>query len=188
MESQFNETSIKFFNNSLSSTLSKVKDALSNLKNKLIQKLLEEINKIINEKINANYSKYIDFLLENFKKISVFMDKPPEILIISNSKDFEYFNKNINELKKLFKNNIVLQISENVLVGGFQCVHPTINLSYDFTFKTLLNRNFSIIEMELSKMFSKFDPEIQKIQLEYEKFIQNQKSNLREIIQENGEE
>ena len=185
IESQFIETTIKSLNNSLSSILLIVKDELSNLKNKLVLELITDLKQIINETIKSGYSNYINFLIRNLKKISEFIDKPPEIILTLNSRDYNFFKKRFVEIQNNFKNKVVLENSEENFIGGFKIRNLNGNLSYNYIFTTLLSKSTSLIEIELSKIFSDFDSEIQEMQQHYEKFIQNQKLHVDEILQEN---
>jgi len=178
IESYFNETYNKFLNNSLSSSLLKVKEEVLQVKNKIMSEFVKDLTQLIKDKINKNYSNYINFLIKIFKNISHFIDKPPEIIIELNSRDYKYLSDDINIIQNLFKHKVKLKNLENKFIGGFRCIQLSENISYDYTIENLLNKNTSLIEIEISKILSESDMDIKKTEQDYERLIQEQKSAI----------
>jgi len=118
--------------------------------------------------------------LENIKHV---IDKPPEIIITLNSRDFNYFSSNIDKITRIFKNNIKLNKSEKEFTGGFICVVSAENISYNDTIENQLKKNTSIIEIEFSKIFSESETDIKQLENIYLKFIQNQRQLINEYLQ-----
>ncbi|MFX1310408.1 MAG: V-type ATP synthase subunit E family protein, partial [Promethearchaeota archaeon] len=100
IKTNFIETYNKRLNNALSSTLLKIKEETLDVKNELISNLVKDLNNELEKKIKNNYSNYINFLLEIFESIIHLIDKPPEIVINFNSRDYEYFIKNFDKIQK----------------------------------------------------------------------------------------
>ncbi|MFX1380636.1 MAG: V-type ATP synthase subunit E family protein [Promethearchaeota archaeon] len=182
IKTNFIETYNKRLNNSLSSTLLKIKEETLNVKNALISKLIIDLNQLLEKKINKNYSNYLKFLLEIFNRIKHLIDKPPEIVINLNSRDYEYFIKNFDKIQKIFENNVTLNPSTEEFIGGFRILQTRMNISYDFSITSLINKKRSLIEIEFSKIFSDIYLEINEIIQNYEKFIQNQKLAIRDYL------
>ncbi|MFX1305059.1 MAG: V-type ATP synthase subunit E family protein [Promethearchaeota archaeon] len=182
IKTNFIETYNKRLNNALSSTLLKIKEETLNVKNSLISKLIIDLNLILEKKIKDNYTNYLKFLLGIFKKIKHLIDKPPEIVINLNSKDYEYFIKNFDRIQKIFENNVTLNPSKEEFIGGFRILQTKMNISYDFSITSLINKKRSLIEIEFSKIFSNIYLEINEIIQNYEKFVQNQKLAIKEYL------
>ena len=183
MKEHFNETFNRLLNNSLSSSLIKIKEEILKSKNKLMAELISDLTNLIEKKINDNYSNYTDFLLKSLKNIAYVVDKPPEIIITLNSRDYEFFNSNKDKIEKIFKNNIKLNKSEKDFTGGFICTVPAVNISYNDTIENQLKKNTSIIEIEFSKIFSESETDIKQLENYYLKFIQNQRQITEEYLQ-----
>lgn len=175
MKAHFNETFNKLLNSSLSSTLLKIKEEVLKSKNKLKLELISDVTELINDKIKNNYSGYTNFILKTLENIKYIIDKPPEIMIILNSRDYEFFGKNAELIEKIFKNKVLIKKSEKNFTGGFICVVLSANISYNYTIENQLKKNSSIIEIEFSKIFSDSESDIKKLENDYVQFIQNQK-------------
>jgi len=175
MREHFNETYNKLLNNFLSSSLLKIKEEILRSKNKLVLDLISMLTDLIKDKIENNYSRYIDFLLTILKSIKYIIDKPPEIIITLNSKDFNFFSGNMNKIDKIINNKVKLIKSENEFTGGFICGVTAGNISYNYTIENQLKKHISNIEIEFSKIFSDFEPDVKNLENNYIQFIQNQK-------------
>jgi len=184
MKEHFNETFNRLLNNSLSSSLIKIKEEILKSKNKLMSELISDLTNLIEKKINDNYSNYTDFLLKSLKNIAHVVDKSPEIIITLNSRDFVFFNSNKDKIEKIFKNNIKLNKSEKEITGGFICIVPAVNISYNDTIENQLKKNTSIIEIEFSKTFSESETDIKQLENFYIKFIQNQRQSINQYLQD----
>ncbi len=183
MKEHFNDTFNRLLNNSLSSALIKIKEEVLNSKNKLMAELISDLTNLIEKKINDHYSNYIDFLLNSLENIKHVVDKPPEIIITLNSRDFNFFNTNKDKITKIFKNNVKLNKSEKEFTGGFICVVSAENISYNDTIENQLKKKTSIIEIEFSKIFSESETDIKQLENFYLKFILNQRQLIKEFLQ-----
>jgi len=175
MKEHFNETFNKLLNNALSSTLLKIKEEVLKSKNKLKLELISDVTELINDKIKNNYSSYTNFILKTLENIKYIIDKPPEIIVTLNSRDYEFIDKNIELIEKIFKNKVKIKKSEENFTGGFICVVLSGNISYNYTIENQLKKHTSIIEIEFSKIFSDSESDIKKLENDYLQFIQNQK-------------
>ena len=175
MKAHFNENFNKLLNSSLSSTLLKIKEEVLKSKNKLMAELISDLTDLINDKIKSNYQNYATFILKTLESIKYIVDKPPEIIITLNLRDYEFFSKNIGLLEKIFKNKVKLKKSEENFTGGFICIVLAANISYNYTIENQLKKNTSIIEIEFSKIFSDSESDIKKLENNYVEFIQVQK-------------
>ncbi|MFW9971675.1 MAG: V-type ATP synthase subunit E family protein [Candidatus Odinarchaeota archaeon] len=182
IKTNFIETYNKHLNNALSSILLKIKEETLNVKNYLISNLITDLNKELDKKIKDNYTNYVKFLLEIFNSIKHLIDKPPEIVINLNSRDYEYFIKNFDKIQNIFENKVILNPSKEEFIGGFRILQTKMNISYDFSISSLINKKRSLIEIEFSKIFSDIYLEINEIILNYEKFIQNQKLAIKDYL------
>ncbi|MFX1591935.1 MAG: V-type ATP synthase subunit E family protein [Promethearchaeota archaeon] len=182
IKTNFIETYNKRLNNALSSTLLKIKEETLDVKNELISNLVKDLNNELEKKIKNNYSNYINFLLEIFESIIHLIDKPPEIVINFNSRDYEYFIKNFDKIQKIFQNRVILNPSKEEFIGGFKILQTKMNISYDFSITSLINKKRSAIEIEFSKIFSNIYFKINEIIQDYEKFILNQKKAIKEYL------
>lgn len=178
MRKNFNEIYNNLLNNFLSSSLLKIKEEVLKTKNKLMLDLISALTDLIEDKIKNNYASYIAFLLTILQSIKPIIDKPPEIRITFNSKDFSYFSGYMNKIEKIFTNKVKLIKSEKEFTGGFVCVLTAGNISYNYTIENQLKRNNTIIEITFSKIFSDFEANVKNLENKYVQFIQNQKLAL----------
>jgi len=181
MKEHFNETFNRLLNNSLSSALIKIKEEILKSKNKLMAELIADLTNLIEKKINDNYSKYTEYLLNSLEYIKHIVDKPPEVIITLNSRDFNFFNSNKDKITKIFTNNLKLIKSDKKFTGGFMVLAG--NISYNGTIENQLKKNTSIIEIEFSKIFSESETDIKQVENIYLKFIQNQRQAINEYLQ-----
>lgn len=181
MKEHFNESFNRLLNNSLSSALIKIKEEILKSKNKLMSELISDLTNLIEKKINDNYSKYTEYLLNSLEYIKHIVDKPPEIIITLNSRDFNFFNSNKDKIAKIFNNNLKLNKSDKEFTGGFMVLAG--NISYNGTIENQLKKNTSIIEIEFSKIFSESETDIKQLENIYLKFIQNQRQLINEYLQ-----
>lgn len=182
LREQFIENYNQFLNNTFSQTLLNVKETVLNLKKKLIKKLKMNLKTLITEKINKNYSNYIDSLTNQIKTVSPIIDKPPQITILLNNADFEYFNNNFEKIKILFKNKVGITKIPTEFIGGFKVISPDEDILYDYSIDNLINKNSPLIEIEFSKFFNETD--IKRLEKDFEQFIQQKKIDIEELLRE----
>jgi vacuolar-type H+-ATPase subunit E/Vma4 len=130
----------------------------------------------IRDNINNKYLNYITFLLKTVASIKKKVDKPQAIELIFNSKDYKYFLENAEKIQGLFKNPIEMNQDRTDFIGGFKISIGNGEISYDYTIDTLINKKFSFIQTEISKIVN--DLEIKEIENQFKIFIQNQKSKI----------
>lgn len=172
----------QYLNNSLSTTLLKIKERFLNLKNGLVKELTNDLYQLIKEKINTNYDNYIKFLLETIKKNTYNLDKYKKITILFNSKDYNYFSKNLDKIQNLFNNSVEIKKNDTEIISGFKILLSGGRLNYDYSISNLIDKNSTYIEMEFSKIVS--DSEIKEIEYKFENFIQNQKLVIKEYLKD----
>ena len=180
MKQHFIDSFDQFLNQSLSSTLLNGKEKFLNIKNNLIKKLNASLFKLIREKMDNNYASYIDYLLDSIKIVKKTVDKPQEIELIFNNKDYNYFIKNFDKILDLFKNPIEINEDKRDFIGGFKVSLVGGVISYDYTIDNLIKKNSSFIQMEISKIIN--DSEIKEIEIGFEEFIKNQKKLITEYL------
>ena len=178
----FKENYDHFLNQSLSSTLLKGKENFLGLKNQLIKELLRSLFGLIKDKIEKNYSKYIEYLLKTIRKIKSFIDKPQEIELIFNSRDYKYLMENYGKIQNLFKNPVEINKDTTDFIGGFKISLVGGIISYDYTIDNLIDTKSSFLQMEISKIID--DSEIKQIEQNFNLFIQNQKTNIKKYIEQ----
>ncbi|MBY9020047.1 MAG: hypothetical protein KGD67_03245 [Candidatus Lokiarchaeota archaeon] len=183
MREHFNETFNRLLNNSLSSTLLKIKEEILKSKNILKSELISDLTILIEKKINNNYSNYTNFLLNALENIKPIIDKPPELIITFNSRDYEFFYNHKDKITKIFKNTIMLKKSDKEFTGGFICKVLAGNISYNYTLENQLKKSASIIEIEFSKIFSESETDTKQLENNYLKIIQNQRQLAEEYLQ-----
>lgn len=176
----FIETYTQFFNNYLTSALLKSKEKILRLKNELLNALRINIHESIKEKINNNYSGYIEFFLEFINNVRNDIDNKGDIIIFLNSKDYNYFNKDLNKIKKNFKNSVIIKQDSKAFIGGFKVNLTQALISYDYTIETIINKNYVDIEIEFSKIIS--DLNYKELDVSLEKFIQLKKKDIEEYL------
>lgn len=152
------------------------------LKNALIKELKTSLFNSIKVNIRNNYSNYIKFLLKIIKKIKKTVDKPQEIELILNSKDYSYFLQNSEKIQNLFKNPVEINKENMDFIGGFKISLGGGLISYDNTIDNLINKKSSFIQIEVSKIVD--DSEIKEIDKDFNKFIQNQKTKIIEYLKQ----
>lgn len=77
---------------------------------------------------------------------------------------------------------MILNPSKEEFIGGFKILQTKMNISYDFSITSLINKKRSAIEIEFSKIFSNIYFKINEIIQDYEKFILNQKKAIKEYL------
>ncbi|MFX0186970.1 MAG: V-type ATP synthase subunit E [Candidatus Hodarchaeota archaeon] len=179
---QFIKTYNQYLNNILSETLLKSKEKILDLKNRILEDLKNSINHFIKEKINKNYTNYINFLLNIFRSYKSFIDKSSKIIILFNSKDFDYFSKSSVKIKNLFKNDIEIQKYSEELIGGFKVKLFKGTIYYDYSIDNLINESSSHIQKNFSTLVT--DPEIKDIEHNFEEFIQNKKLGIKDYLKD----
>ncbi|MHA1932092.1 MAG: hypothetical protein ACW96X_06105 [Promethearchaeota archaeon] len=167
----------RFFERSL-----KGKEKFMGLKNRLIKDLKSSLATLIKEKIEKNYPKYIEFLMNNIREIKDTINKPHEIELIFNSRDYNYLLKDYSIIQGLFKNPVEIDKDAEDFIGGFKILLVGGTISYDYTIDNLIDIKSSFIQMEISKIVN--DLEIKQIEENFNKFIQNQKTQISEYLEQ----
>jgi vacuolar-type H+-ATPase subunit E/Vma4 len=150
------------------------------LKNKLLKELKNKIYELLKEKMNQFYSDYIKYLIDYITDNVDIIDKYKKIVLLLNSRDYNFFNKNPDEIKSLFKNSIEINKAPHEFIGGFKIILSDEEIFYDFSIDNIINKNLTFIQKELSKIVS--ESEIKEIEQEFERFIQEQKLGIEEYL------
>ena len=150
------------------------------MKNKLLKELKNKIYELLKEKINHFYSDYIKYLLDYITDNIDIIDKYKKIVLLLNSRDYNFFNKNPDEIRSLFKNSIEISKAHHNFIGGFKIILSDGEISYNFSIDNIINKNLTFIQKELSKIVS--ESEIKEIEQEFEIFIQEQKLGIEEYL------
>lgn len=158
------------------------KESIINLKNNLLNDLKHELKNQLEEIIVRNYSNYLNFLNERIKSSLEIIDKPPKVIIQLNQKDFSAINRDISKIENLFKNKIEVISSKEDLIGGFKVILEDGKISYNYSIDNMLVKNFIIIEKHLSQIFS--ETEMEKLQINFERYIKNKKQEIKEYLKE----
>ncbi|MFX1359462.1 MAG: V-type ATP synthase subunit E family protein [Promethearchaeota archaeon] len=182
IKNQFRETYDTFLNESLTSNLIQAKESIINLKNNFLNDLKRELKNQLEEIIARNYSNYLNFLNERIKSSLEVIDKPPKVIIQLNQKDFSAINRDISKIENLFKNKIEVISSKEDLIGGFKVILEDGKISYNYSIDNMLVKNFIIIEKHLSQIFS--ETEMEKLQINFERYIKNKKQEIKEYLKE----
>ena len=180
LKNHFNENYDQFLNQSLSTTLLKGKEKFLYLKNNLISTLKTTLINLINVELEKKYSAYIKYLLNSITKITKSIDKPQEIELIFNHKDYNYFIKNFDKILDIFKNPVEINEDRYDFIGGFKISLVGGVISYDYTIDNLIDKNSSFIQMEIAKILD--DTEIKETEKQYEEFIEEQKKKITEYL------
>ncbi|MGV9200289.1 MAG: hypothetical protein ACOC4M_15900, partial [Promethearchaeia archaeon] len=154
-----------------------------NLKSFLLNDLIRDIHDIIKDKIEKNYESYQKFLIHNLKDFcEEILEEDQEFRLILNKRDFNYFNKNSDNLCNNLSNSFQIEKGEEEFTGGFKVYIEKEKLSYDSTINNLLEQYSNYIEGEFSKIVS--DKGIKQIQQEFEQFTKRKKSEMKEYLKE----
>jgi vacuolar-type H+-ATPase subunit E/Vma4 len=180
LKNHFIENFEQFLNQSLSTTILKGKEKFLDLKNNLISTLKTKLIKQIKIKLDEKYESYIEYLLDSLKNIKNTIDKPQDIELIFNNKDYNYFIKNFDKILDVFNNPIEINEDRYDFIGGFKISLVGGVISYDYTIDNLIDKNSSFIQMEIAKILN--DTEIKRIEKEYEEFIEEQKKKITEYL------
>lgn len=180
LKNHFTENYEQFLNQSLSITLLKGKEKFLRLKNHWISTLKTTLTNLIKIKIEEKYSTYIEYLLNSIEKIKKTIDKPQEIELVFNNKDYNYFIKNFDKILTIFNNPVEINEDRYDFIGGFKISLVGGVISYDYTIDNLIDKNSSFIQMEISKILD--DTEIKTIEKKYEEFIEELKKKITEYL------
>jgi len=153
-----------------------------NLKNTLVKELTSDLYQLLKEKININYEIYVKFLLNTIKKITYNLDKHQKIIILLNSKDYNYFSKNLDKIRNVLNISVEIRNINTEIIGGIKVIVSEGNINYDYSIDNLISKNSTFNQMEFSKIVS--DLEIIGIERKFENFIQNQKLGIEEYLKE----
>ncbi|MFW9937532.1 MAG: V-type ATP synthase subunit E family protein [Candidatus Thorarchaeota archaeon] len=173
---QYNE----ILNSFLTSTLSESREKLLSLKIELINNLKISLKNHIKDSINERYENYVDFILKSIQKISSNIDKPGEIILYFNSRDYNYFNKNIGSIKNILKNPVIVEKANEEHIGGFKVTITKANISYDYTIDSLLISNYVDIEIEFSKLIT--DLKYKELNDEFENYVNLKKKEIKNYL------
>lgn len=176
IKNKYFKTNDRFLNNLLTSNLLETNQNLLNLKKKLIYELKLDITAGIEKKIKNNYAQYTNYILNQIKQIQDFIDKPPEVVLIFNLKDYSSFSNSFKIKLKYFSNPVKIIKSEEGFIGGFKVALYEGSLSYNYTIDNTIIENSTIIENEFIKITS--ESKIKDIEKDFEFFIQNQKIGM----------
>ena len=173
---QLIESYNQILNNALSNILLELKEKVLSLKNKLVADLIASIISQIKEEITKNYSKYVEFLLDQ----KLFVGKASNVVLILNSRDYNSLVKKPNKTKKIFNSNFELKESEDDFIGGFKTISIDGTILYDYSFDILIEKKKDIIQKEFSKIIS--DANIKELGIKFENFVQNKKLEIDGIL------
>ena len=146
----------------------------------MISTLKTTLINLINVELEKKYSAYIKYLLNSITKITKSIDKPQEIELIFNHKDYNYFIKNFDKILDIFKNPVEINEDRYDFIGGFKISLVGGVISYDYTIDNLIDKNSSFIQMEIAKILD--DTEIKETEKQYEEFIEEQKKKITEYL------
>ena len=185
IKNQFAVSYKDFLNKSLASTLIDAKESILYLKNNLLSDLKKNLMLKIVDLISNNYPNYLRFLTEKLNNLVSIIDKSPKIIIIFNHKDYENVKDSPSKVKSLFKNEVVINESEDDFIGGFKVILNEGNFQYNYSIDAILDKNIIIIEKFLSQVFS--EEKIQELQHDFENFIENKKLEIKDYLIEYGQ-
>jgi hypothetical protein len=83
---------------------------------------------------------------------------------------------------EIFENPVEINKDQIDYIGGFKIALIGGVISYDYTIDTLINKNSSYIQMEISKIVN--DSEIKTIEKDFEEFIATQKQKITNYLKE----
>jgi vacuolar-type H+-ATPase subunit E/Vma4 len=180
LRQQFIESYEQFLNQSLSSTLLNGKEKFLKLKNNLIIELRKSLFNLIEINIEKKYPAYIDFLLNSIREVTKTIDKPQEIELIFNERDYSYFLKEHDKIENLFQNPVEINKDRRDYIGGFKISLIGGVISYDYTIDSIIDKISPFMQMELSKIV--IDVKIKEIENDFEKFVKKQKQQITEHL------
>ena len=172
----------RFLNNSLSSTLLKVKENFLKFKNSLLKELKIDLINNIEKNIRKSYQNYKNFLINKLSGITPIIVKTKENIILLNSNDYDFIKNNFNKLPDSLKNNANFKISDEKIIGGFKALLDNGKISYDFTIDNVINKNSILIEKEFSTIFN--ESKVKDLEQNFENFIKDKRSGIEEYLKE----
>ncbi len=174
---QYNEIINKF----KSDSILKLRESFLERKNEIIDIFKTFLLDSIRKDIVANIKKYHEFLGVKYKEMMP-MIKEEATLLSFNKRDYDFFKKNPESLKKIFLKNC--QINNKVIqsIGGFVANSKEGLISFDYTLENLINKQIDFINFEFEKLFEKL--EIDKIEFECENKIEELKQKILRFLEE----
>ncbi|MEJ2251589.1 MAG: hypothetical protein P8Y70_17750 [Candidatus Lokiarchaeota archaeon] len=169
-------------NNKLTETILKSNEMVLSLKNRLIIKLKEALFSELEQKIDQNYPNYIDYLIKSLKNIKDVLGNLSKVIIYLNKRDYDYFSDKDTQLKDLFGKNLSIEKTQEEYFKGFILESKEESISYNYSFKDLIQQNLSMIEIKFTNLIS--ESQIEDLQNEFEKIIQKEKENINEYLEE----
>ncbi|MHA1488525.1 MAG: hypothetical protein ACTSRI_02585 [Promethearchaeota archaeon] len=153
----------------------------------MIKNLKINLRELIKEKIDKNYQKYEDYILNlmtEFRQILnsniQYKKSIPNIILQFNSNDFNNFNKKLSKIENILKISVEIRNVKNDFIGGFKAILSDGIFSYDYTIDNLIKKNSAFIEREFIKIVSDYDFKINELQ--FEEFIKKQELSVEEFI------
>ncbi|MGQ4873389.1 MAG: V-type ATP synthase subunit E family protein [Promethearchaeia archaeon] len=178
----FIETYMQYLNNFLSNTLLDIKKKILDLKKRIIKDIKNEIINYLRNRINENYKEYLNMIKNRIIELSTTIDRPPKVILIFNSKDYDYFIKNENIFDKIFKNPIKITKSKEDFIGGFKALYGENEIMTDFTFNLLIEKSSTMIESKLVKIIS--DINVSEVERKIENIIKEKKKKIEDYLEE----
>lgn len=176
----------KFLNNKLSSTFLKIKEDLMDFKIKLIDTIKIDLSNNIRKKIMKNPDVYLKFLIEALKTFhenssTRVKDALLHITLMFNTRDYEYFQNNLNKIEEIFKNPVEIQKSDDFF-GGFKVLFSEEGISYDYSIDQIIQNNSILIEREFNRAIS--DSEIKIKEHNFGEIIEKQRDSIEVYLEE----
>ena len=167
-------------NTTMSSTLLDSKEKLLDLKNKLIEDYKNELRGKIIQRINDGYSNYINYILDLMKNIEKQIEASHRSVIYFNSRDFSYFSDHLDKVKDTLGNNVELNESPKIDIGGFRLEQVEEGIIFNYTIENTISKHYKMIEKQISNQIT--DSEIKDLQSEFESFINQKKEKKEDIL------
>jgi len=167
-------------NTNLSTTLLSSKDKLLDLKNELIKDFKNTLRDNLKHRIEDRYSNYVQYILENIKRIKNKINTSHKLNIYLHERDLKYFKQNKEKLTKIFNGQVELKHSPEIDVGGFKLEQIQEDIIYNYTLENVIEKHYTILEQKVSEQIK--DSEIKTIHTDFEEFINEKKEQMEDIL------
>jgi hypothetical protein len=113
------------------------------------------------------------------KSLEIPLDDLKELRVYFNSRDLKFFKQNQKKIESTIKKDVKIKEDTSIELGGYILELMDKNISFNFTLKNIIQKNFSLIESKFTSIIA--DSKIKEVQNEFEHSI-NQKKKKREDI------